>query len=300
MYKETIAEMEGPLHQAFPELKIHFFQAGSEEVAAKVNAETLAGGTKADLLMFSDRFWYEEMALRKKLHAFKNPGAALVDASQKNADGYYSAVCLPVMVMIYNSDAISAGEAPQSFKEMADLKWKNKFTTGSPLSSGTNFTTLAFLQKKYGWEYFRALRANDTIAEGGNSSVLRRVQTKERPVGWILLENVLRLKGKDPKIKVIYPSDGVVMQANMMAITQKSGSREIPEKIAQWMYSQAAQTAMVRSYMYSPLPGFAAPEGAPPLAELLKNAQSWSPEFLSEVTKERDEIKEEFTQIMFQ
>lgn len=55
----------------------------------------------------------------------------------------------------------------------------------------------------------------------GNSAVLRRIQSKERPVGWVLLENLLRLQKKDPRIKTIFPEDGVVIQANIMAITKK-------------------------------------------------------------------------------
>ncbi len=299
MYKETIAEMEPHLKKQFPDLNIKFFQAGSEEVAAKVNAETMAGGTKADLLIFSDRFWFEEAASRKKLHAFKIPGTEGISESLKHKDNYYTALSLPVMVMIYNSDAVLPEAAPKTFKEMAEPKWKKQFTTGSPLASGTNFTTMAFLQKKYGWEYFKALRENDTISEGGNSSVLRRVQTKERPVGWILLENVLRLKGKDPKIKIVFPEDGAVLQANILAITKKESSRETAERVASFLFTEVAQQSIINSFMYSPLPNFPAPERAPLFSEISSKLQAWSPEFLAEVTRNRDELKEEYTELMF-
>lgn len=298
LYKDTIADLQPKLEAKFPEYKFNFFQAGSEEVAAKVNAEELGGGTRADLLLFSDRFWFEEMAQKKRLLKYVPALAASVPETLKSKDGYYSAVSVPVMVMIYNSDAVP--EAPKSFKEMAEAKWKGKFSTGSPLSSGTNFTTVAFLQKAYGWDYFKALRKNDTISEGGNSSVVRRVQTKERPIGWALLENALRLQDSDPKVKVVVPADGAVLQSNVLAIVEKKETRDRAKKVADWFFEKDGQEAMVRSYMYAAVPGFAAPKGAPPLDAIMKTSHKWSPELVQEFMKNRESIKEEFAKIMLQ
>jgi iron(III) transport system substrate-binding protein len=298
IYKDTIADIEPLLKAKFPDLEFHFYQAGSEEIAAKVNAETLAGGTKADILIFSDRFWYEEARQQGVLHKYVPKNAEKISLTLRDPEGYYSSMCHPLMVMIYNSEAVPEAQAPKTFKEMADPKWNKMFATGSPLASGTNFTTVAFLQKKYGWEYFRALRKNDTISEGGNSSVIRRVQTKERPVGWVLLENVLRLKS-DSNIKVIYPEDGAVVQSNVLAIVKKERTRANAEKVADWFFSDEGQAAMVRSYMYAAVPGIAAPKGAKDLTEVMKTSPTWTPEILQEIMKAREEIKEEFTNIMF-
>lgn len=300
LYKDTIADVQPKLEAKFPEYQFSFFQSGSEEVAAKVNAEELAGGTKADLFIFSDRFWFEEMAQRGRLHKYSPTGSGSVAEMLRNKDEFYAAVSIPVMVLIYNSEAIPAAQAPKTFKELADPKWKGKFATGSPLSSGTNFTTVAFLQKNYGWDYFKALRKNDTIAEGGNSSVIRRVQTKERPVGWVLLENALRLQDSDPKLKIIYPEDGVVLQSNVLAIAKKAASREPAQKVADWFFSRDGQDAMVRSYMYAAVPGNEAPRGAPAFDQIMKNAQKWTPEIVQEFMKGRESLKEEFAKIMLQ
>ncbi len=300
MYKDTVTDLESKFKSQFPEMDIRFYQAGSEEIAAKVNAEMLAGGTKADIFIFSDRFWFEEAAELGKLHQYRPKGSESVDPLFKHPNGYYTSVSHPLMVMVYNSDDYTEATAPKTFKEMSDPKWKDKFATGSPLSSGTNFSTVAFLQKIYGWEYFKGLRANNTISEGGNSSVVRRVQTKERPVGWVLLENVLRLKA-DSKIKTIYPEDGAIVQSNVFAIAKKEKkSPANAEKVADWYFSKDGQEAMTRSFMYSALPDFPAPKGAKELKEVLKTAPKWTPELLKEIMEKREEIKEEFTHIMFQ
>lgn len=298
-YKDTIADIEPLLKKKFPDIEFKFYQAGSEEITAKINAEMLAGGTKADILIFSDRFWYEEATELGKLHSYHPKGSETVDPLFKQPQGFYTSVSFPLMVMIYNSDVYNDSTAPKTFKEMADPKWKDKFATGSPLASGTNFTTVSFLERAYGWDYFQKLRDNNTISEGGNSSVIRRVQTKERPVGWVLLENVLRLKA-DSKIKTIYPEDGSIVQSNVLAITKKNKSRVNAEKVADWFFSKDGQEAMTRSYMYSVLPDFPPPKGAKDFKVVLKTAPKWTPEVLKDILEKREDIKEEFARIMFQ
>jgi len=203
------------------------------------------------------------------------------------------------MVLAYNSDAVSEKEAPKTFKELSESKWKGKVSTGSPLASGTSFTTVAFLSKKYGWEYFQALRKNDLIAEGGNSGVVRRLQSKERPVGVVLLENILRLTNSDPRIKSIIPEDGAILQANVLAIVKKDGDQELVKKIADWMFGVNGQEAMARSFMYPSVPGYSAPVGAPAFDDISKSAKPWSPEFIKETMSSREKIKDEFSKIIF-
>ena len=300
LYKDTIADIQPILEKKFPDVKFNFFQAGSEDIASKISAEEMAGGTKADIVIASDPFWYEEMANKGKFVAYKPANTTLVPQALSHPAGLYTTVSFPLMVMAYNSEAVPEAQAPKTFKEMADAKWKGKFTTGSPLASGTNFATVAILQDKYGWDYFKGLRKNDTISEGGNSSVLRRVQTKERPVGWVLLENVLRFQTTDKNLKILLPDDGAVLQFNILAIVNKKTSREPAQKFSDWLFSKEGQEAMTRSYMYSVVPGFEAPKGAPPFAQVIANTKPWTADLLQRLMKDRDSIKEQFTKIMFQ
>lgn len=299
LYKDTVNDLKAKMEKDFPNIEVQIYQAGSEEVAAKVQTEALAGKIQADILISSDRFWYEDMAAKGTLLSYAPADTEKVEEHFKNPQGFYTAVSLPVMVMAYNSEAVTAADAPKSFAELKEAKWKDKVSSGSPLASGTSFTTVAFLSKKYGWDYFSALRKNNFIAEGGNSGVIRRLQSKERPVGIVLLENLLRLTESDPRIKLIVPADGAVMQANVLAVVKKDGEQSATKKIADWMFAKTGQEAMVQSFMYATMPGYADPKGAPILSELLKNAQPWSPEFISETMKSREDIKNQFSKIVF-
>ena len=299
LYKDTIADMSPKLEKAFPHLKINWYQAGSEEIAAKVNTELIAGAPKADILISSERFWYQELSDSGKLHAWKPPQYESFLDEYKNPLGTFHIVSVPVMVLVYNSDIIPENIAPKTFKELTQLKFKNLGTGGSPLASGTAFTTVLALQHLYGWEYFHQLRENNFLFDGGNSAVIKRIQTKERPIGFVLLENVLRFQNDDKRLKIIYPNDGVVTQFNTMGIPKKEGDIAETLKLAEWFYTQEGQQAMTRSFMHSPFRGFPAPVGAPTLEELKGKSFNWTPDLIRELTEKRFELKENYVEIMF-
>ena len=119
-------------------------------------------------------------------------------------------------------------------------------------------------------------------------------------MGLVLLENVLRLQSTDPRIKALLPQDGAIIQSNVLALVKKENKDiETVKKVADWMFSKPGQEAMTRSFMYAAVPGYAAPTGAPDFAILQSKARPWSKEFLDEIMKSRESLKEEFTKIIF-
>jgi iron(III) transport system substrate-binding protein len=250
-------------------------------------------------MISSERFWYQELADSGRLVSWKPSQYETFRPEYQYEHGMFHIVSVPIMVLAYNSEAMKAEDAPKSFKELTNKKYKGIATGGSPLASGTAFTTVLALHQKYGWDYFHELRKNGFLFDGGNSAVLKRIQTKERPVGFVLLENVLRFQHDDPRLKVIYPDDGVVTQFNTMGIPKKSVMRPEVLKIAEWFFTKDGQEAMTRSFMHSPVQNFPPPEGAKDLSELKEKAFQWTPELIHELTEKRFEIKENYVEIMF-
>ena len=299
LYKDTIADVTPRLEKAFPGIKINWYQAGSEEIAAKVNTELIAGVPKADILISSERFWYQELSDSGRLVSWKPSQFESFRPEYQYPQGTFHIVSVPIMVLAYNSDVVKAVDAPKSFRDLTDPKYKGLATGGSPLASGTAFTTVLALYKMYGWEYFHELRKNNFLFDGGNSAVLKRIQTKERPMGFVLLENILRFQHDDPRLKVIYPDDFVVTQFNTMGIPKKEKLRPEVLKIAEWFFTKEGQESMTRSFMHSPLKNFPAPEGAKDLTELKEKAFNWTDTLILELTEKRFEIKENYVEIMF-
>jgi len=301
IYESVIVEIEPVLAKQFPDIEIEWYQKGSEEVAAKLNSEILAGNVNADLVMTSDPFWYEELKNAGYLMNYDSPAAAALPPEFRDPDHAFDIVRMPVMVLCANTDKLTADARPKSFKELADPKWKGRITMGDPLSSGSTFTTVAALAKKYGWDYFKSLRANEIVAAGGNSSVLNRITTGEKEVGIILLENLLKAKQENPAlpVEIIYPEDGAVLIPSPIAILKTTKSGDAAKKLYEFMLGPEGQEAIVHGWMYSPLDSVVSPEGAKPWSEIRDSALvPWSDAYLKETYAARETIKQEFSRII--
>jgi iron(III) transport system substrate-binding protein len=296
LYKEVVAEMDPIVKAAIPDAEIKWFQGGSENVASKLNAELAAGNPKADLILTSDPFWYFELKQNGKLLRYESPAAKDVPVELKDPDHAFVTVRIPMMVLGYNSEALKPEELPQTWKDLSQAKWKDKISIGSPLESGTSFTAVALLSKTFGWEYFAELRKLDLVAAGGNSSVITRIETHERPIGVVLLENILKAQNKGSPVRAVYPKDGSIPVPSPIAILQTTKHPELAKKIYDWFFSQVAQTAIVHSGMYSPLPKFASPANAKSWTEVTR--MHWSPALLAQLYAARDQIKAKFSEVV--
>lgn len=298
IYKEVIEEMRAPLKQAVPEADVEWFQSGSENVAGKVTAELAAGRAKADLILTSDPFWYLELKQAGQLLPYASPAAKETPALFADPDGAFAGVRMPVMVIGYNETALKPEELPKGWKDLADPRWKGKLAMPSPLESGTAFTTVALLSRAHGWDYFKELRKNEILAAGGNSTVITRIETKERPVGIVLLENILKAQSKGSPVRAIYPSDGAIPVNSPIAILKDARRPELAKKVYDWFFTREAQERIVKSGMYSLLPGVKEHPGAKQWSEVQAAMMPWSPEVLQEIYTKRDEIKARFSEII--
>lgn len=304
IYENVIADLDVVLAEQFPDIEVQWYQKGSEDVATKVNAEIAAGEIKADLIMTSDPFWYEELKDAGHLMAYESPAAAGIPDSLKDPDHAFVTVRMPVMVMTANATKVSEADQPRSFKDLADPKWAGRVTMGNPLQSGSTFTAVAALVDTYGWEYFESLRANQTVAAGGNSSVLNRVASGEKDAGIILLENLLQAHRENPDhpARIIYPEDGAILVPSPIAITSSCKHPEAAKRIYDFMLSETGQRALAeQGFMYSVMDGIEAPPGARPWSEIFNHTLvTWSPEVLHRTREAREPIKADFSRILLE
>lgn len=284
IYTSIYKEFADPLAAAFqathPEYDVQIFQGGSEKIQAKVEAEILAGKPQADIMLVSDPFWPQDLEKRKLVSVQKGRKAAETN--------YFS-----VMILICNK-SVPKDQRPASFKELALPKFDKVVQSGSPLESGTMFSTYAILSRKYGWDFVEQLGKNHLAASGGNSTVIQKVESGEKKIGIVLLENALAAQKRGSPIEIIYPTDGAIPIPSVQVLIKNSPNPEGGEKFADFVLSADGQKLLRNGFMYSVRKDVEAPEGAPPFKTIMKGTVDWTPQLLSEISKDAKEIKRKF------
>ena len=145
IYPDIIDNVCKPaMSKVFPDMKVDWFQGGTEKVMTKMAGEIKAKKIGADVLMVAEPSYYLSL---------KNLKDVITDKDEKGA---WSSVRISNMIIAYNSDKLSAEEAPKSWKDLTDPKWQGKIAMPNPMLSGTAFVAVAALADKYGWEYLTA------------------------------------------------------------------------------------------------------------------------------------------------
>jgi iron(III) transport system substrate-binding protein len=170
----------------------------------------------------------------------------------------------------------------------------------SPLESGTAFSTVAYLSEKYGWDYFKSLRDNKIASAGGNSTVIQKVESGEKKIGIVLLENALAAKKRKSPIDIIYPADGSIPIPSVQVILKDSAAKDAAQKFADFILSKEGQKLLINGFMYSVDKSLPPPEGAKAFQEVTQKSQPWDYKKILEIPVKSKAIKKKFAELILE
>jgi iron(III) transport system substrate-binding protein len=291
MYRHVLDAFDPLLKKQLPGVTVKWFQAGSEKVASRLEAELAAGGTQADILLTSDPFLYARYKEKGRWLRYASPNGLRTPRTLIDLDGHFEAARLSTMVLVYRE-----GEpAPESFAALAEPAWKDGVALGDPLTSGTAFTWAVFTWIRSGSDAFSKLRANGAQVAGGNAAVMQKVEGKEAKVGVVLLENVLAAQARGSKVVAAWPSDGAVLVPGPVAILKSSRNPVAAKAVVDVLLSPEGQALIAeKGEMHAVDPRAPGPHGEQGLEALMPKTQPWSEEVLARGLKEGAAIKEAF------
>jgi iron(III) transport system substrate-binding protein len=297
LYRPVIEQIEPLLRTALPDVQVEWLQAGSEKIATRLDAELAAGAPRADLVMTSDPLWYERLWREGHLLPHASIRALAMPRELVHPEGAFVTSRISTMVIAYNERLVKAEEAPRTFAALFDERWRGKVTIPDPLGSGTAFTTLAFLVAREESTIER-MKAARTIASGGNTTAITRLESGEHAVGFVLLENVLMAKKAGSPLAYSVPEEGAVLIPGPIAILKKTANPRAARAVYDAVLGEAVQRAIVKGAMHSPFDGVPAPEGAPSIEELLETDYRWTPKFVERASAEGHELRKHFSEVM--
>jgi iron(III) transport system substrate-binding protein len=296
LYQHVVDDLDRLAKQRLPEVEIEWFAAGSEKVAARIDGELAAGATRCDVVLTSDPFFFARMKREERLLPYVPPLGLRVPRQLVDPDGAWLTSRIATMVVVYNTKILDRDRAPQGYKDLLREDFRQKIILGDPLASGTFFTTVAFLVREYGWEYFDRLKQNGIVSTGGNSTVIDRVSSGEFSAGLVLLENVLTAKRKGAPIDYLLPEEGAVIIPGPIALFKTTHNPQAAKAFADLVFSPEGQAAFVRGDMHSPDERQPAPEGAPTFHDLIEKALPWSEALIEGVEKDAPSIRATFNE----
>lgn len=292
MYRPVVDALEPLIREQLPQVTVHWYQAGSEKVLARLEAELAAGGTQADVIATSDPFLYARFKAEGRWHRYVSPNSQRVPRALVDLDGAFSAIRVSTMVLTVRK---GLADVPRSFAALTDPKWAGEVALGDPLTSGTAFTWAVFMEQAYGVKFFEQLRANNARVAGGNAAVLQKLEGKEAQVGVLLLENALIAQSKGSDIEIVWPDDGAVTVPGFAGILKTTRHARAAEAVIDVLQSEKGQAIIVAGDMHAADPRLGGPRGQKPVDDVLAKARPWDEAMLSRGNTDGARVKQAFS-----
>ena len=143
--------------QAYPGIKVEVHRSGSERILQRLMQEAGAGIKTCDVFNSSDAGHYVLLKKKGMLAKYMPAGAdRFPDGFRDPEEIVFGWRAFPI-VMSYNSKLLPSDQAPKTWKDLLDPKWKGKLVTAHPGYSGSIATYVLALVNLYGWDYFKQL-----------------------------------------------------------------------------------------------------------------------------------------------
>jgi iron(III) transport system substrate-binding protein len=276
---------------AYPGIKVEVQRTGSQRILQRVMQELQANIKNADVIHTSDAGHFVLLKEKKLLMKYTPAGVERFPAGFKDRDGYYYGLRATVNVIAYNSKIIPAHEAPKTWKDLLDPRWKGKMVTAHPGYSGVIATHVLALVHLHGWDYWKQLAQNKLMLVQSAVDPSGVVASGERPIavdGGDYTFYQTRKKGNP--VEIVFPKEGVPLVVSPSAIASFAPHPNAARLFTDFIFSRELQQILADSEgLYTGHPDVRYPPDRPKLSDL--TLLQVDPD---ELEKRNEEIKTRF------
>jgi iron(III) transport system substrate-binding protein len=280
-YSGESADAVGDWINAFKEqsgLPADFYRAGSvklgqkfeQEVKAKqIGCSVISGGLTGLFLKWADEGLLDE---------YKSPEFS--GYAEADLIGNFAApIKADILCMAYNPSLLKAEDAPKTWEDLLDPKWKGKMVMSDAASSAGALQWYAAVRHTYGKGYMEKLSKQEVLVRTGSGEVVETLISGERPLAAMLLQyHVLKNIAAGANLRVISPEDGVPVGYTYIAVPKGGKTPEAARKFIDYSLGKEAQAVWEDKYFTSSLRTDATPDvgdtGAKPLSQVKRLASS--------------------------
>jgi iron(III) transport system substrate-binding protein len=143
----------------------------------------------------------------------RNLEAMLPEVRERSdPDGRFLITYIGISLIGRRNDRVTEAEAPKSWPDILDPKWKDKMSIGHPGFSGVIGTWAVQMRKMYGVDFFRALERNKPQIGRSAGDPVSVLNTGERVIGLMISTATAGLSiSRGNPITFIYPADGTLL-----------------------------------------------------------------------------------------
>jgi iron(III) transport system substrate-binding protein len=236
----------------YPGVAVRVERSGSERIYQRIGQEQQSRIYAVDVVNSADAAHFLDWK-RKGWLAPHIPEdvAKHFPIGQVDADGMYATMCSLLSVIGYNTRLVKREDAPKSFADLLDPKWRGKIVKAHPGFSGTILTTTFMLARDLGWSYFKKLAEQRVLQVQSAADAPRKLVLGERTVTGDGADSVLvPLKEQGQPIEIVYPTEGSPVIPFESAVFRSAPNPNAARLFQSFLFSADMQQLLLDVYAY--------------------------------------------------
>ena len=247
--------------ERYPEADVQFLDMGSREILERVRVER--NRPQADLWWGAAHTTFQTAADENLLAEYHPTWADKVPAiSRDEKDRWYGTYETP-QVIVYNSDAVSAADAPRDWDDVLDPKWRDKVLIRNPNPSDTMRAIFgAMIWRFYkdtgspdkGYDWLRKLDANVHEYTADGTLLMQKIARREGLLSlWDMPDVRLYKEQKGFPVSYIVPSSGTPVVTDGIAIVRGAPHEEEARRFYEFVTTPESLTYAAHKYYRIPV-----------------------------------------------
>jgi iron(III) transport system substrate-binding protein len=247
---QIVRPMVEAFEAKYPGIKVQYSRATSSDTALKIRNEARARRVQADLFDGSNTvFLLEDAGL---VAEYQPKAAASWPAQLHDPKGHWTALNLFYWTAAYNTNQLKAEEAPKTYDDLLDSKWKGKIawtydlTPGGP--PGFVYNILTIYGQEKGMEYLKKFAAQQPVViPAAQRVVLDKVISGEYPLAVMILNYHATISAAQGAPVKWIKMEPLLESMSLVSIVKDAPHPNAARLFVEFMLSDAGQKVMADS-----------------------------------------------------
>jgi iron(III) transport system substrate-binding protein len=279
---------------AYPGVAVRIERSGAERIFQRIGQEQDSGIHAVDVVISTDAAHFVSWKRSGWLAPYLPEDVARhFPPDGFDANGLYATVCASLSGIGYNTNLIRREDAPGSFADLLDPRWRGKIVKGHPAYSGTILTATFALARDLGWSWFEKLAAQKVMQVQSAGDPPKKLALGERAIQVDGVDAILlQLKEQGQPVEFVHAREGTPLITTPAGIFGSAPNPNAARLFQNFLCSVEGQQVFVESNRHS-FHALAKPKaGRTPLSEvkLMKSDPA-------AVEAQSEEIKARYTKL---
>src|ERR1700716_180530 len=231
----------------YPGIAVRVERTGAERVFQRIGQEYSSNIHAVDIVNSSDAAHFIVWKRDGILAPYAPEDVAkFYPAEHRDIDGQFASWRIWLSIIAYNTNLVKAEEAPKSFADLLDPKWKGKIVKAHPGYSGTIMTATYQMQRDLGWTFFEQLAKQNIMQVQSSADPPKKLDLGERSVMADGNEyNIFQLREAGRPVEPVYASEGSPLIIGPNGIFKASPNPNAAKLFQSFCFSRDAQQLIV-------------------------------------------------------